>query len=461
MPYKARYLFDGDLTDELGGETLAESTASNITWEAEDSAQTYKGLSSYKYGTSANSAGGNESANISNSSPSDYHISTSSLSNWSGNFTVCFWFRPDTTTFNAQGLSTGDAIVLFKSASSLSADESDAFAIVAAVGLGSTVDSISVVLSEVVQITALGVLGDTTTMINGGSTEAYWYFVCVTHDGSDVNIYVNDNEGDGDFSKSISSTSGTGSWGSTIQFYEYILANSTVSGQGDQFVGAFSSLRIFNEVLSVSEINNIYQADALDGTTYGDVHVNPWLGLPYTFHNPSYYRLFDNGSDLTINVHTSYCKHPRWSQNDYVDQIYIKYGDKSMIIDPGFRGQKAKIIKNDGIEYEDKETPLNKIALIYCFDCRFKTESDYRRKNHAKCGHTIPANVRNQITIPLRTDTGNFIFIVTNVNEYNLQPVNITLLHNAKNNVNYKGYIVHKKYSLQQLKDINDITPLN
>jgi hypothetical protein len=132
-----------------------------------------------------------------------------------------------------------------------------------------------------------------------------------------------------------------------------------------------------------------------------------------------------------------------------------------MIIDPGFRGQKAKIIKNDGIEYEDKETPLNKIALIYCFDCRFKTESDYRRKNHAKCGHTIPANVRNQITIPLRTDTGDFIFIVTNVNEYNLQPVNITLQHDTKNNVNYKGYIVHKKYSLQQLEDIYDVKQLN
>jgi hypothetical protein len=307
------------------------------------------------------------------------------------------------------------------------------------------------------------------TIINNST----WIFVCITYEASSLpaiaKIYVSQNRDD---SNNESSRGNPYEWDQITQTainedfspippnHKFLtLGYSGLDGY-NPFKGAYSILRIFKGgVPTLEQINNLYKFNALDGTTYGDVHVIPRIGNAYTFHTPGFYRYFDDNDGFIINVQTDLCKYERWSKNDYITHVYIKTRDGHMLCKAGFRGEKVEVL-NSTLEFEVMDCATENTAYAYCTDCRYKTTNDdYRKRHSTTIGHYIPQIVKNKVIIKVNTNDNSYTIVIKNVNSHNLQPAQLKLHMTNEQNVNkYSGFTIHQKYSNIMIGSLEDDT---
>lgn len=462
MPYKSRYLIDEGSGNTSGSSTLGDEEGNTdltltysslgVNWERENSTTYSDGGANgpYKKGDTGNPTGDDWSVNIFDSGTNVKYSGTPTQ--WSDDFTIAFWFRPNQGSFTQPAVV--DNQLLFSSSDTVNA--TDSLHIVALQSGSTDIDSIKAFRGNG---TGIGNSVQATSVL-ASTSELYWYFVCVTYDGSNLTIYTgNNNSGTGTGTyPSLNSTSDSFS---SVTFSKYILAYDGLS-ESNQFKGSYSVLRIFDEVLSTGQIENLYRTNALDGSTYGDVHVIPWFGNPYSFHIPGFYRYFDDGNGFVINVETKLCKYARWNDNDYVTKIFIKTNNGYLICNGGFRGEKIRVIKSSGLKYELNNIKCDKNAYAYCTQCRYKTKDNKRRLRHRdETNHLIHRIMRNRISLDIETNDNKYYVTVTNVNRFNLQPCTMDLqIENKQNIQNYKGYFIEEKYSKHQLNSIDDISKI-
>jgi hypothetical protein len=294
-----------------------------------------------------------------------------------------------------------------------------------------------------------------------------WYFICVTYtktegsSGSEKGtliLRVGYNAGTGISTNfpSLITVTATAVWQPVL--FDNLLLGYSGLGSTNEYDGAYYVVRGFTTVLSDTQINYLYRTNALDNSTYGDVHVIPRLGEPYSFHTPGFYRYFDDNSRFIINVQTEICKQSRWSGNDYITHVYIQTDKGNMLCKSGFRGEKVQILENSGLSYELVDISADKTALMYCSDCRYSTTNDEYRKRHIhKTGHNIKSLERNKLIVNIDTNDNSYVFTVTNVDRYNLQPscVNLNMTHEEYAN-RYSGFMIHQKYSTLMLESLRD-----
>ena len=148
----------------------------------------------------------------------------------------------------------------------------------------------------------------------------------------------------------------------------------------------------------------------LSASAIGDPHITTIYGNTYKFNYIGPFRLFDNNHPdknkrIIINGMSMRGSKKRWRRKQYIRKIYIQYGEKFILINTGFRGTKAHIIENNGINYKDTDLNFNKKAKIHCFFCG--TDFDLNGftngsvKNHIKRNkrHIVLKPVRNEIII--------------------------------------------------------------
>ena len=295
-----------------------------------------------------------------------------------------------------------------------------------------------------------------------------WYFVCVTYTDTEgmgpetakgtVILRVGYNNGTGVSAgfPSLTTVTATAQWRPVG--IQHILLGYSGIGSTNEYDGAYYVLRGFNTVLTDTQINYLYLKNALDNATYGDVHVMPRLGKPYSFHTPGFYRYFDDNNGFIVNVQTEICDQHRWTGNDYITRVYIQTNKGNMVCNSGFRGEKVKILENNGLEYELVDINTDKTAMMYCADCKYTTTSDgYRKRHIANTGHNIASLVRNKLIVRIDTSDNSYVLAITNVDRYNLQPACVDLSMTHEEYVRrYSGFMVHQKYSTLMLESLRD-----
>lgn len=212
----------------------------------------------------------------------------------------------------------------------------------------------------------------------------------------------------------------------------------------------------------------------LGGTAVGDPHITTLYGITYKFDYLGDFRLFDNNNinpknRIVVNGVSELGKGLRWKDKQYIKRLFICHGNKYALIDTGFRGEKAKIIKNNGLQIEEKELEFDETADVHCYDCT--REINYNEgmkiwKHKVKNKHDIKYAVRNLLTLTIKlNDEDKIIMTVSNVNEYNLQPCRINIKINSYilNNLSkFSGCIVDRKYALTcALDNISSLETIN
>ena len=242
-----------------------------------------------------------------------------------------------------------------------------------------------------------------------------------------------------------------------------------------------------NSIISTTAPNTTYDNDhwderlssvivpdqVLNGTAIGDPHITTIFGNHYKFDYIGAFRLFDNNepeykNKLIINGLSMRGSKKRWRRKQYIRKLYIQHGDKYILINTGFRGTKAHIIENNGIEYIDEELEFNQNAKIHCFFCGTNFDLDGFEngsvKNHLKRNkrHIVLKPIRNNLTLKFNIDSDLFLIKITNINEFNLQPCRIELFPYSKKIKNLTGCIINRKYVKDSLlNDIKNIDKIN
>jgi len=201
----------------------------------------------------------------------------------------------------------------------------------------------------------------------------------------------------------------------------------------------------------------------LAGTAVGDPHITTLSGITYKFDYLGYFRMLDNNSSndnqrLIINGLSEYGEGIRWKDNQYITKIFIYYGCKYAIIDTGFRGTKAKVIENNGLDIEETGLEFHHSAEVHCFDCNRVINYQFKngiKKHIRKYNHKLLEAVRNNLEIKLLGKGDEFIINVSNINQYNLQPCRIFIKPVKISTNNYTGTYIHRKYALNS--KINDL----
>lgn len=479
MEYKAKFLIDDNDTTvpitldnaiEDGVDLTRTGSGGAIVWGQETSSgSTYTGASTvhspYQSGTTGNPSGEYCVIMPTPSNNTGFQNSNIALST---KWCIQFWFRAHSTTFQSGGSQVDNQVLFSVGQSGLpNTTDSNTGLHIVAYKSGTDVDSIKFMKgngspsSSVVDVlTAPSCL----PTITNNST---WIFVCVTYEVApgvspttgDLKMFVSQNR---DGSNTASSRGLSSMWTSFTTHtarkadfkvipsgHKFVtLGYSGLTGY-NQFKGAYSILRIFNGgVPSTTQLNNLYLYNALNGTTYGDVHVIPRIGNAYTFHTPGSYRYFDDNDGFIINVQTDLCKYKRWATNDYITHVYIKTRDGHMLCKTGFRGEKVEVL-NSTLEFEVMDCETEETAYAYCTECRYKTTNDdYRKRHSVNLGHYIPEIVRNKVIVRVNTYDNSYKIIMTNVNAQNLQPAQLKLHMTHEQNVHkYSGFTIHEKYS--------------
>jgi len=490
MEYKAKFLIDDNdttvpitLVNATGtGDLTRTGAGGSITWGQETSSgSTYQDAatvhSPYQLGQTGNPSGEYCVIMPSGSSNTGFQNSNIALiTKWC----IQFWFRPNSTTFQAGGSQVDNQVLLSIGQSGLpNTTNSNTGLHIVAYKTGADVDSIRFMKGNGSPSSSVVDVLNAPSCLPTITNNSTWIFVCITYQvapgGSpttgDLKIFVSQNR---DNSNTASSRGLPSMWTSftstpTARDAAFLvipsghkvltLGYSGLSGY-NQFKGAYSILRIFQGgVPTLEQINNLYLYNALDGTTYGDVHVIPRIGNAYTFHTPGFYRYFDDNDGFIINVQTDLCKYERWSKNDYITHVYIKTRDGHMLCKAGFRGEKAEVL-NSTLEFEVMDCTTENTAYAYCTDCRYKTTNDdYRKRHSTTLGHYIPQIVKNKVIIKVNTNDNSYTIVIKNVNSHNLQPAQLKLHMTNEQNVNkYSGFTIHQKYSNIMIGSLEDDT---
>ena len=449
MGYKSRYLIDDgsgtSWTDEESSNVTMTSTGTgSIVWELENNVSTYESKGPFKRGETGNPDGEDYGCNIGNSSTS-LRLSGTPTSWDNSDFTIQLYFRPDS------GSSTTANMVLFSTSENASAS-----------------NSLHIMQNQSDIVVTQRISGGETTLVTATNavtdhSESTWYYVVVTYEVSTttLTLYTGNNQSSGipDNPSSWSLTSGSnGSVTTATTFSNYIAGYDTIPGH-NQFKGSFSILRILDEVITSDQRTNLYKYNALDATSYGDVHIRPLKGLSYDMHTIGYHKWLTDGKDMIINVETKYGKYKRWSKNDYVTKMFIKNGTDNILINTGFRGDPVEVVKynnkNNSITYELTDLEFDKDAKNHCSECTFGSgDKELIKKHETERKHYFPKMVRNMISIVVKTDDNTFNIVIKNINKFNVQPAIISI--NPLNFTSYNkwsGFLIENdtKYHIDEL----------
>ena len=305
-----------------------------------------------------------------------------------------------------------------------------------------------------------------------------WQFVAVTYSYDDTlanreiktYIFSDLSSTTPDYSNTYTSTTGSGNKNKILSEYDFKFTTyrfGTNRQVQKYWTGSIGASRGYNYVLSQSQITNIFQYNSLDGTTAGDPHITTLYGINYKFDYLGYFRMLDNNSSndnqrILINGLSEYGEGLRWKDNQYVRKIFIYQCGKYAIIDTGFRGSKAKVIENNGLDIEESDLDFNKKAKIHCFDCNRSINYNCKniiKKHINKYNHKLLNAVRNNIKIKIKNDSDEITINISNVNQYNLQPCRISITPIKISINNYTGTYIHRRYALNS--KINNLKSLD
>ena len=226
-------------------------------------------------------------------------------------------------------------------------------------------------------------------------------------------------------------------------------------------------INTYSTVYSVSEwkfLENKYKCAINNFTAsyiIGGCNVLSLRNTHFLFNKTGYFRLFDSvakdDTRLFININVQYPNYPRWEQLGYASEVYIKFMDNTIILNTGFRGNRAYVVNNNGFEYRDALLDFDDTALRYSCNTRFSSSDENKIEEHLQNNPSdeIPELIRNIIIINI---SDNYSVHVENVNRFNLQPCRIKLMidNSAKSNKN-TGILADSKYfagsQLQSLID--------
>jgi hypothetical protein len=480
--YVFRYLFDDNIGTSAvnaegggGGTTLTQTgDGSDVTWGQENN-NDYPGESSnsyspYKKGETGNPSPGKYCLIMPSDSTSKRMVAENVLNQNYDNWTLQFWFKANNNSFDVA--LENEQVLLAATTSGQSLPDSNSNAGIQVIAYdhdsSGSINSVKFMKGNGTVDPAKTYTVEVHDCI-GSRNNNDWYFVCITFTKTEgmgpdtkgtVIVRVGYNNGNGISAgfPSLLTETATTVWQPDMGSGGKLLLGYCGLGSTNEYDGAYYVLRYFNYVLSDTQINYLYRKNALDNSTYGDVHVMPRLGKPYSFHTPGFYRYFDDNSGFIINVQTEICKQNRWTGNDYITHVYIQTDKGNMLCKSGFRGEKVQILENSGLDYELADISADKTALMYCSDCRYSTTNDDYRKRHIhKTGHNIKSLERNKLIVKIDTNDNSYVFTVTNVDRYNLQPscVNLNMTHEEYAN-RYSGFMIHQKYSTLMLESLKD-----
>jgi hypothetical protein len=147
-------------------------------------------------------------------------------------------------------------------------------------------------------------------------------------------------------------------------------------------------------------------------------------------------------------------------ENEYIKQLYIQYGDKHILLDTGFRGEKAQVLEESGLFYTNKDLKFHERAKRYLCE----EGSRYSTRRNKPATDKLPALVRNVINFAVENKENKSILnvAVQNVNEHNLQPCNINInCGEISLTKNAKGCLADRKYAVVcTLDNVKSTTPL-
>ena len=203
-------------------------------------------------------------------------------------------------------------------------------------------------------------------------------------------------------------------------------------------------------------------AESLTQSIVGDPHIFTLTGDHYEFDYLGSFRLIEdtiNGEKLIINGQSELGP-GRWKVHQYIRKLFIQQGDKYMLIDMGFRGQKVKVLEEKGFLYNEEELEFDKDAKRYSFSTRYRTLS-----RTEPVTDDLPALVRNQISFSIDDKENNplIYFKISNVNQYNLQPgrLHIRLANQNVYSKDAKGCLINRIHApLSKLEDIKSLKPM-
>ena len=303
-----------------------------------------------------------------------------------------------------------------------------------------------------------------------------WQFVAVTYqydsalESREIKTYIFSTSTTPDYTNTYTSSTGSGNKNKILVEYDFKFSTyrfGTNRQVQRYWTGNIAASRGYNYALDQAQITNIYQYNSLDGTTAGDPHVTTLSGINYKFDYLGYFRMLDNNSSndnqrFVINGLSEYGEGIRWKDNQYVRKIFIYYGGKYAIIDTGFRGIRAKVIENNGLDIEETKLEFHYNAKVHCFDCNRSInyqDKNAIKKHIRKYNHKLLEAVRNNLEIKLLGKEDEFIINVSNINQYNLQPCRIFVKPVKLSINNYTGTYIHRKYALNS--KINDLKNLD
>lgn len=275
---------------------------------------------------------------------------------------------------------------------------------------------------------------------------------------------------------------GWGSSGSSIQNCYSLYAGSTGSGNGNFYGGTTSvsnsavasSAGTWDATLGTSLLDDgtwddtdssnpfllsHFQADPWDNSTYtsagdsdigyaaGDPHITPLIGKRYDLNVLGEFLLFDNNHENRLIIKgVSECGDGKHYRLTYIRKLSIELGEKSLLIDTGFRGKKVTILDNKGftnIKMRDLKMGRNIKRICDEKTCRHKTTDD-NYKAHDHNDHIIQPLLRNELSIIINVPGDNtYHIIVRNVNFMNVHPCQVRISPKDISKLdNYSGAIV-------------------
>lgn len=227
------------------------------------------------------------------------------------------------------------------------------------------------------------------------------------------------------------------------------------SGDGTQWFPDSNAVR-FRYYVSNTNTDTVV-AVGLSATAHGDPHITTLNGEKYKFDYLGSFRLIEYKNDKDLLIINGFCENGpgRWNKLQYIKKIFVKYNNKYLIADLGFRGSSVKILENNGFEINEKKLTFSKDAKRYYFDSDKKTldlelpETD-----------NLPPLIRNEISFTLELDNQEITIKLQNVNEFNLQPCRIMISYKKNLIERSKGCLIDRKFAPISLLDNIECTDL-
>ena len=234
-------------------------------------------------------------------------------------------------------------------------------------------------------------------------------------------------------------------------------------GTGDAFLTGFGLSRFQTNPWNDTEYltNNSEPSLVATASGSGDPHIVTITNHKYDLITKQYFNMFDNNNKndrLTINASVEKSKYCIWKDKEYINKIFIKHNDNYCTISTGFRGSCVKLEQIKGnIQTNTEILKMNINSKRFCSECRFRSRVDEDCIKHEQTiNHKIIPNVRNSMTVDIKTNENVYQIIITNVDNDNFNPcdVSVKIINNKCTN-KYSGAFV--KESLKYECDLENL----